>query len=95
MSSNQSLDLQDHLHSASREEEVDEDHAVRSQLGRDSDEVKIRLHPALILGDCVAHGQDQSVEEKHKGQANDGIDGLQLGQSMPPTITDDTKSVRR
>lgn len=56
MSRNQALDLQEHSHGTSREEQVDENHAVRSQLGRDGDEVEIGLHPPLVLGDRVAHG---------------------------------------
>lgn len=38
-------------------------HAERRELGGDGDEVKVGLHPTLILGDGTAHGENQSRQE--------------------------------
>ena len=86
MSSDQALRLQEHHHWASGEEEVDGNHAVGGQLSRDVDEVEVGLHTPLVLGDSVAHRQDERVEELEERKAYGGVDGLDSGQSKSPTL---------
>lgn len=76
VSGNEAFYLKEDHGDASWEEQINENHAVGRQLSWNGDEVEAGFHAALILCDCVAHGQDESPKEDEIRQACDNVDGL-------------------
>jgi hypothetical protein len=72
----QALKLKKHVHCATREKQIDPDHAKRSQLGRDGDDVERGLHASLVLGYGVCHGENQGAQERVKWEISKIVDCL-------------------
>ena len=73
MSSKNTGDLKRDRHGV--HEQRREEHAIWDQLRGHREEEKVRLHAAGILNGCVAHRNDQSLEEKIPTQ-EDSVYGL-------------------
>lgn len=79
MGGHQALELQKHHVYTTGEQKVDQDHADRRQLGRDSDEIEVGLCASLILCYGIAHGEDQGFAECREGQASYIVDTQDRG----------------